>query len=161
MDEAALTEGFPSDTAESDAERIFYGQGLANIQDRCWIGQPRFYGAMYAYYHFHGVESRLRRWAGNEAACFAIGRLFEIGNERWPGEYYRGYPTRVIMGNTHARITAYGRTAAQRRRSRVELWNRFGEFTFGSVDPTVEGKAMCVLATSARRREGFSCRSHN
>ena len=154
MDEAALTEGFPSDTAESDAERIFYGKGLAHIQDRCWIGQPRFYGAMYAYYHFHSLIAA-SEVAWERSGLLRHRRLLEIGNERWPGEYYHGYPTRVIMGNTHARITAYGLSAAQRRRSRVELWNRFGEFTFGTVDPTVEGKAMCVLATSAGAEKDF------
>jgi len=154
MDEAALAEGFPSDTAESDAERIFCGSEMASIQDRCWVGQPRFYGAMYAYYHFHSLIAA-SEVAWERSGLLRHRRLLEIGNERWPGEYYHGYPTRVIMGDTHARVTAYGRTAVQRRRSRVELWNRFGEFTFGSVDPTVEGKAMCVLATSAAADRDF------
>ena len=154
MDEAALAEGFPSDTAESDAERIFGGAGLDHIKDRCWIGRPQFYGAMYAYYHFHSLIAASEvGW--ERSGVLRHRRLFEIGNERWPGEYYHGYPTRVIMGDTHARITAYGCTAAQRRRSRVELWNRFGEFTFGTLDPAVEGKAMCVLATSAGAEKNF------
>jgi hypothetical protein len=54
-----------------------------------------------------------------------------------------------MLGNTHARLTAYGQTAAQRRLSRVELWNRLHEFTFGTLDPAVEGKLMCALGTSA------------
>ena len=147
MDEAALAEGFSSDTVESDAERIFYGPGLQSIQRRCWIGQPRFYGAMYPYYHFHTLIAASEvGW--DRSGVLRHRRLLEIGNERWPGEYYPGYPTRVIMGNTHARITAYGRTAAERRHSRVELWNRADELTFGFVDPVVEGKAMCVLSIS-------------
>ena len=154
MDEAALAEGFPSDTGESDAERIYGGQGLDHIKDRCWIGRPRFYGAMYAYYHFHSLIAA-SEVAWERSGLLRHRRLLEIGNERWPGEYYHGYPTRVIMGNTHARITAYGPTAAGRRRSRVELWNRFGEFTFGTVDPAVEGRAMCVLATSASAEKDF------
>ena len=154
MDEAALAGGFPSDTAESDAERIFGGVGLDHIKDRCWIGRPRFYGAMYAYYHFHSLIAASEvDW--EQSGVLRHRRLMEIGNEQWPGEYYRGYPTRVIMGNTHVRMTAYGCTAAERRHSRVELWNRLGEFTFGSIDPTVTGKAMCVLATSAGADKGF------
>ena len=154
MDEAALAEGFPSDTVESDAERIFYGRGLENIKNRCWLGQPRFYGAMYAYYHFHTLISA-SEVAWERSGVIRHRRLLEIGNERWPGEYYHGYPTRVIMGNTHARLTAYGRTAAERRRSRVELWNRFDEFTFGTLDPAVDGRTMCVLATSAAAEKNF------
>jgi hypothetical protein len=59
------------------------------------------------------------------------------------------------LGNTHARLTAYGRTAAERRRSRVELWNRFNELTFGTLDPSVDGKAMCILAASAATDKDF------
>ena len=148
MDEAALSEGFPSDTAESDAERIFFGPGLADMPSRCWVGRPRCYGAIYAYYHFHTIVSASEvGW--ERSGVLRHRRLLQIGNERWPGEYYPGYPTRVILGNTHARLTAYGRTAAERRRSRVELWNRLGAFTFGTLDPAVRGKTMCVLATSA------------
>jgi len=154
MDEAALEEGYPSDTGECDAERIFFGPGLANMQSRCWIGQPRFYGATYAYYHFHTLISASEvGW--ERSGVLRHRRLLQIGNERWPGEYYPGYPTRIILGNTHARITAYGRTAAERRRSRVELWNRQGEFTFGTLDPAVEGKAMCVLATTAAADKAY------
>ena len=148
MDAAALAEGFPSDLGESDAERIFYGPGLANMARRCWPGQPRFYAATYAYYHFHSIVSA-SEVAWERSGLLRHRRLLQIGNERWPGEYYPGYPTRVILGNTHATVTAYGRTAAERRRSRVELWNRLDEFTFGTLDPSVEGKAVCVLATSA------------
>ncbi|NOX53177.1 MAG: zinc carboxypeptidase [Planctomycetes bacterium] len=148
MDAAALAEGFPSDLGESDAERVFYGPGLANMARRCWPGQPRFYAATYAYYHFHSIISA-SEVAWEQSGVLRHKRLLQIGNERWPGEYYPGYPTRVILSNTHAALTAYGRTAAERRRSRVELWNRLDEFTFGTLDPAVEGKAVCVLATSA------------
>ncbi|MAG94445.1 MAG: hypothetical protein CMJ48_11945 [Planctomycetaceae bacterium] len=148
MDEAALTEGFPSDRAESDAERVYQGPGLAGMAERCWIGQPRFYGAIYAYYHFHTLVAATEV-AWERSGLLRHQRLFEIGNEVRAGEYYPGYPTRAILGNTHARLTAYGQTAKQRRASRVELWNRMSEFRFAAVDPAVEGKALCVLSTSA------------
>ncbi len=154
MDEAALAEGFPSDRAESDAERIFFGPGLADMPSRCWVGRPRCYGAIYAYYHFHTLVSASEvGW--DRSGVLRHRRLLQIGNERWPGEHYPGYPTRVILGNTHARLTAYGQTAAERRRSRVELWNRLGEFTFGTLDPAVRGKMMCVLSTSPAADETY------
>ena len=154
MDQAALAEGYPSDTAESDAERVFCGRGLAHIANRLWPGQPRFYAAIYAYYHFHTLISA-SEVAWERSGLVRHRRLLQIGNERWPGEYYAGYPTRVILGNTHAVLTAYGQSAAARRRSRVELWNRLAEFTFGTLDPAVEGKAACVLATSALADRGY------
>ena len=98
MDEAALAEGFPSDTAESNAERIFFGPGLADMPSRCWLGRPRCYGAIYAYYHFHTIVSASEvGW--DRSGVLRHRRLLQIGNERWPGEYYPGYPTRVILGN--------------------------------------------------------------
>jgi hypothetical protein len=124
------------------------------MPSRCWRGQPRFYGAIYAYYRYHSLVST-SEVAWERSGLLRHRRLLRVGNERWPGEYYAGYPTRVIMGNMHARLTAYGTTAAQRRASRVELWQRLGEFTFGTLDPAVEGKAMCVLATSVTASETY------
>jgi hypothetical protein len=74
--------------------------------------------------------------------------LLQIGNETWPGEHAPGYPTRVVMSNTHAMLTAYGATAEARRKSRVELWNKLAQLTLGLLDPVVEGRAMCVCAVS-------------
>ena len=47
----------------------------------------------------------------------------------------------IIMSNTHVYLVAYGQTAAARRACRVELWNRMDEFTFGSLDPAMAGRA--------------------
>lgn len=148
MDEAALAAGYPMDTGESDAERQFYGPGVSAMAHKSWYGQPRYYAATYLYDHFHTLVS------ATEVAWEASGlvrhqRLLAVGNERWPGYYYPGYPNGVIMGNTHAQLMAYGATASARRASRVELWNRMAEFTFGTLDPAMEGRASAFFATSA------------
>jgi len=154
MNEAAMVEGFPADTGESDAERMFYGPGLSNMARKSWYGQPRFYAATYLYYHFHTLISATES-AWERAALLRHQRLLAIGNERWPGEYYPGYPNRVIMGNTHATIVAYGQTAEARRNSRLELWNRMEGFTFGTLDPAMEGRASAFLSTSASADENY------
>lgn len=147
MDEAALAEGYPCDTAESDAERVFWGPGLEQMKSKLWLGRPNVYAAIYGYYHYHTIVSA-SEVAWERSGLLRHRRLLEIGNATWPGEFYRGYPTRIVMGNTHAMVTAYGQTAMARRRSRVELWNKLHRMTFGILDPVVEGKAMCVCATS-------------
>ena len=76
-------------------------------------------------------------------------RLLEIGNEVWPGEYYAGYPTRVIAGTEFHRVVAYGSTAAARRRSRVELWNKLEQIRIGFANPQTEGLVVCVVTTSS------------
>ena len=149
MDEAALAEGYPSDMAEADAERIYGGPNLQSMQPaKLWLGQARPYAAIYCYNHYHTMVSASEvLW--ERSGLLRHRRLLEIGNETWPGERHRGYPTRVVMANTHQAVTAYGQTAAMRRRSRVELWNNLSQITLGLLDPVVEGKAVCLCATSA------------
>ena len=148
MDQAALDAGYPCDTGESDAERLFYGPGLHGLQRKSWYGQPRYYAANYLYEHFHTLVAATEV-AWEHSGLVRHQRLLEIGNERWPGYYHAGYPNQVIMGNTHATLVAHGHTAAARRASRVELWNHMDEFTFGTLDPTMEGQASTFFATSA------------
>jgi hypothetical protein len=147
MNDAALEAGFPMDTGESDAERQFYGKGLAAMARKSWYGQPRYYGATYLYDHFHTLISATEV-AWERSGLVRHQRLLEIGNERWPGYYYPGYPNQVMMGNAHVTLCAYGQTAKARRASRLELWNRMDEFTFGSLDPTMVGQATAFLSTS-------------
>jgi hypothetical protein len=161
MDEAALAEGYGSDTAECDAERLFWGPDVDSLRSKMWLGRARIYAAIYCYYRYHTLVSASEvGW--ERSGVLRHRRLLQIGNETWPGEYAPGYPTRVIMSNTHAQLTAYGTTAAARRASRVELWNKLPQLTLGIVDPVVEGRATCVCATSpAAARKWLSGRSLN
>ncbi|HIG28956.1 MAG TPA: hypothetical protein EYQ50_14635 [Verrucomicrobiales bacterium] len=154
MNVAALDAGYPMDTGESDAERQFYGPGVSQMARKSWYGQPRYYGSTYLYDHFHTLISATEV-AWEQSGLIRHQRLLEIGNERWPGYYYTGYPNRVIMGNTHATLVAYGQDAESRRRSRLELWNRMDEFTFGTLDPAMEGRASAFLSTSARAHQDY------
>ncbi|MEW5978742.1 MAG: M14 family zinc carboxypeptidase [Acidobacteriota bacterium] len=159
MDEEALLEGYPSDQLEQDAERIFGGSELGMRREKLWSGiqtpangvnvqsTPRIYAAIYSYdrYHTMPLASEI---AWERSGLLRHRRLLRVGNEIWPGEYYSGYPTRVIMKNGFHMITAYGQTAEQRRRSRVELWNKQGQMVHGMNNPQVEGMVLHVCATS-------------
>ncbi len=159
MDEAALAEGYGSDTAESDAERVFWGPDVDQMRSKTWLGRARVYAAIYCYDRYHTLVSASEvGW--ERSGVLRHRRLLQIGNETWPGEYAPGYPTRVVMSNTHAQLTAYGATATARRSSRVELWNKLPQLTLGIVDPVVEGRATCACATSpAAARQWLSGRS--
>lgn len=154
MDEAAEAEGFPSATLESDAERAYWGPELDqfNMSDMLWMGRSRFYAAIYAYYHYHTLPLA-SEIAWDRSGVARHRRLLQIGNEVWPGEYYPGYPTRVIMCNEFHKIVAYGRTAAARRRSRVELWNKQRQIVHGMNNPQTDGKVLYVCTTSRTARE--------
>ncbi|MEW6357997.1 MAG: M14 family zinc carboxypeptidase [Planctomycetota bacterium] len=154
MDDAALAEGYPSDWQESDAERIFWGPALDGVKNKLWVGRPQIYAAIYCYHHYHTMLSA-SEVCWERSGVLRHRRLLEIGNEKWPGEYYPGYPTRVILSNNYHMVTAYGRTAAARRRSRVDLWGKLGQIAFGQIDPFVEGKVFVVCATSPSAVKGW------
>lgn len=159
MNEAALAEGYGSDLAESDAERLYWGPNLDAIKSKLWVGRANVYAATYCYARYHTITCASEvGWEQSGVARHR--RLLEIGNETWPSECAAGYPTRIVMSNTHAMLAAYGQTASARRRSRVELWNKLGQLTLGILDPVVEGRLMCACATSpAAARKWLAGRS--
>jgi hypothetical protein len=154
MNEAAEAEGFPSAQLEQDAEQLVWGPELDFMAGRLWTGRPRFYGGVYCYYHYHTIPLA-SEIAWDRSGLIRHRRLLQIGNEIWPGEYYPGYPCRVAMNNEFHKIVAYGTTAAERRKSRVELWNRQGQITHGMNNPQSEGAVLYVCATSAGGRQWF------
>ena len=164
MDEAALQEGYPSDQLEEDAERLFGADGLGIDTERLWAGvrtpagggvvqsKPRVYAAIYGYNRYHTMP--LASECGWERSAFLRHRrLLRIGNDVWPGERERGYPVRVIMKVGYHMVTAYGTTAAEQRRSRIELWNRQRQISHGINRPLKVGRLMYVCATSNAARE--------
>lgn len=159
MDEAALAEGFPSDLVEQDAERLLWGPELDAISPRLWTGRPRPYAAIYCYNRYHSlVLASEAMWTQSGLARHR--RLLNIGNERWPGEYHSGYPVRIISWNILGQVAAWGETAGERRRSRVELWGKLGQITHGLVNPQREGVVVHVCATSrAAANEWFGDRT--
>lgn len=147
MDEAALVEGYPSDMLEQDEERIFWGPSMEHLGTKLWKGRPLFYAATYAYAKYHTLGfANENVW--ERSSYLRHRRLLQFGQEIWPGEYYPGYPTRVVMQNSFHQLTAYGRDASERRRSRVELWNKQDQITLGFNNPQTEGFVLYVCATS-------------
>ena len=107
-------------------------------------------GAVYAYLHYHTLGGALETgWEGS-----TVPRIIEalrIGCRVWDGEYYAGYPTRTVVAPlTHNSLRAYGNTAAQRRKSRVELWKYRGKIGFGIGHPEMPGLTSAIICTEPR-----------
>lgn len=165
MDAASLAEGYPADQAEEDAERIFGGVELGMGPEKVWsgirsgatggvtAGVVRVYAALYGYYRYHTMP--LAHECGWErSALLRHKRLFQIGNEVWPGEHSAGYPVRVITKLVFdALVTAWGTNAEERRRSRVELWNKQRQILHGSNRPSAVGRMVYACATSPAAAE--------
>jgi hypothetical protein len=161
MDEAAADAGFGSDMLEEDAERVFGGTPEMGMEsNRFWLGVrtgsgksttgvTRVYAALYAYNRYHTM-TLANECAWEQSALVRHKRLLRIGNDRWPGEFHRGYPTRVISKNGFHQVCAYGSDAASRRRSRVELWQSQSAITTAVNNPQIEGKTLFACATTAR-----------
>src|SRR5690606_32165383 len=54
--------------------------------------------------------------------------LLALGGRRHPLLYYPGYPCGVAAGMFDAGVVAVGRTAAERRRSRLSIWQNVSRF---------------------------------
>lgn len=52
----------------------------------------------------------------------------EWGNRRHPKLPFRGYPNALVLGFFECGVLAAGRTAAERRRSRIEIWREADAF---------------------------------
>jgi len=147
--------GFPSDRFEADGQRSFHGPAMNPIADRTWRGQSNFYTAQYGYAKYHTMVSAFE--VGWEASGVArLKGLLKIGNSRWQGEPYEGYPVDRVKAFIGNYVTSYGSTAAARRRSRVELWQQQGRFTQAVLYPQTDGRATYFVATSASAAETFS-----
>jgi len=149
MDEAALQEGYPSDLQEQDGERLLWGPDLEPMADKLWSGRPRVFAGMYCYRRYHSLVLHSEVY-WERSGFLKHRRLLQAGNEVWPGEAHAGYPTRVVAVQGFNLLAAYGATAAARRRSRVELWNRQEHLVHGTANPNKEGVIVYLCATSAR-----------
>ena len=165
MDAASLADGYPADQAEEDAERIFGGVELGMGPEKVWSGirsgatgvvQPgvvRVYAALYGYYRYHTMPLA-HECAWERSALLRHKRLFAIGNEVWPGEFYPGYPVRVVTKLVNdALVVAWGGNAEERRRSRIELWNKQRQILHGSNRPSAVGRLIYACATSPAAAE--------
>ena len=135
---AGMREGFPSFRSEADAQRLFVGFGM-HSDGQFWRGRPQFYTAHYGYARYHTMLACLE--IGWEASGEARSRgLLEMGNEMGADQFHKGYPVDRCKGFIGRSITAYGTTAAERRRSRTELWQKQSRMSHGILYPQTAGR---------------------
>ena len=127
----------------------------------------RFYGKFsfcsetsYAYHVTKGIPLRTEiSW--QESFLVGARRFMEIGNATWRGERQPGYPANRVAMVGSAGLAAWGETAAQRRASRCELWDKIGQIALGVLYPEQKGKAVAVYcsdpALRGRLRGGAAC----
>jgi len=126
MARAAERLGFPQDRMEEDRQRIL--PLLPGYEHHSFGSGLRITPGVCAYHRFHALVFSMEVMI--EASGLArIRRLLEIGSRPWRGERQPGFPVRVIAQHGDGFVLANGTTAAQRRASRIELWQNNQELT--------------------------------
>jgi len=140
--------GYPSDRFEADAQRAFWGLPLNPVSGQVWRGRPFFYSAQYGYLKYHTVIAALEIGWEKSGVERAKGWL-AMGSEVWPGEKNRGYPVDRMNAYIGHFLTAAGKNAEERRRSRVALWQRQAAFGHGVLYPQTDGRSLFLIATTS------------
>ncbi len=144
---AGVKAGYPSDRFEADAQRAYWGPALQPLAGQLWRGRPNFYTAQYGYAKYHTMLSAFEvGW--EESGVARLKGLLQIGNQHWQDEPAVGYPVDRVKSFIGHYVSAWGRTAAERRRSRIELWQRQAEFSQAILYTQTDGRDTYIVATT-------------
>ena len=83
-------------------------------------------------------------------------RLLQVGNEVWRGEPYPGYPANQVSCRSSVAIAAWGKTAAQRRASRVELWRKLPQISHTCGWPEARDGVVALVSTTPGSRKLYA-----
>ena len=148
MIEAGNAAGFPSDRFEADAQRTFWGAELAPLGKKLWHGMPMFYSQHYSYAKYHTMVCT-QEVAWEQSVVARMKGLLRIGNKVWNDERQPSYPVNRMKHFVGHFVTAYGNTATERRKSRVDLWSKQTKFALGFMYPQTDGRESLICATTA------------
>ncbi len=144
--------GFPSDRFEADAQQLLYGPGLEAIVGQHWRGRPQFYSAQYGSIKYHTLIAALEV-AWEESGLARTKGWLNIGNTVPEGENVVGYPVDRMKAFVGHFVTTSGTNAAERRKSRVQLWQCQSSFSQAFIYPQTDGRSLYAVATNAAARE--------
>ncbi len=155
MDYAADAEGFFPILPEDTAGRLRVTHVAEGAGDHFYFAPPAVSNAVFSTHRFHTISFHIE--SGYEESTLArLRRCLELGMVRWRGELYEGYPTWQVGGWMSMTVAAWGETAAQRRRSRVELWRAADRLAYGCAHPEPAwGGMMAFCATTPAATERY------
>lgn len=151
---AANEAGYGIYRMEMDEERILWAEPMKAHSQALWWGRYFFYTGHYPYLKYHTLPITLEiTW--EESAMARLKEIVRIGNEHAPTEKRPGYPVNVIASNGYTQLVAWGKTAAEIRPSRVELWARQAHIPLASMAPKADGRIFFASILTARGLEPF------
>ena len=145
--------------------RVPYRPRNLTVQDRAsldrnipghhfFLRPPNINATTYSYHRTHALALTMEI-GFEQSAVVRLQKLLEIGNQRWPTEYYDGYPTNHMSNGLLVAVAAWGETERQRRRSRVELWSKFDQICFGYPQMPQRGELIGVVSTTTGGARNF------
>lgn len=154
---AAREAGYPSDRWEADAQRMLWGPELEPHAAKLWMGRVFFYPGTYPYMKYHTLPV-LTENAWEEGGAARLKGLLRVGNAKSDFQPHTGYAVDRVKSLGGHYLAAYGRTASERRASRVELWNRQGSFTLGMLYPQCDFRVLLACAVTPAGRAALTSR---
>ncbi len=148
MDYAADAEGFFPIFPEDASGRLRVTHELDGARDHFYRAPPQISAAVFSTHRYHTIAFHIES-GYDESTLVRLRRCLELGTVRWRGELYTGYPTGQVGGWVSMTVAAWGETAAERRRSRVELWRKTNQFAYGCGHPEpARGLMLAFCATT-------------
>lgn len=148
VDEAAEDEGFLMTKGEQSAGQILTTSDIPNgLPEYFYLRKSSTNITLYPYLKFHSL-SFIMEAGFEESIMVRTRRALQIGLDRWRGERYPGYPTNQVGNWTLMAISAWGTTAAERRRSRCELWQKLPQLNYALAGPIPRDSIMAYITTT-------------
>jgi hypothetical protein len=152
MNEAAEKEGFLITMAEQSEGKLLATAPVPGADEHYYARFGRINPAVYLYHRYHTLAMTME--TGFEQSALArLRKLLEIGNSTWRGERYPGFPVNQVGCWTSMAVSAWGATAKDRRASRVELWQKAGQLSYGCAHPEPRGKMMAFFSAAPEAKK--------
>ncbi len=137
--------GFGASCME-DGERLIWGPAMEkHYQSFFDMGQPYYYGATYTYIRNHTMLSLIEStWTFSVTE--PLKALLEEANKGFSKHRINDFKVNVIKGGINTSLVSYGKTKAERRESRVNLWQKQDFFAVGSSYPNSGNFSVSMIA---------------
>jgi len=151
INDATEAQGFLVNRGEEDDGKLLTTSPIPGYPDYLfYLRHPRGNVTLYPYARYHTLAFIME--VGSEERLIASTKAaLRIGHETGRYERYESYPVNQVGAWTFVSLSAYGETAAERRRSRVELWQKLPQIFYGQASPPpARGSMMGYVSTTEK-----------
>ncbi len=145
MDDFAERAGFLITRGEQDAGQVLASGPVPGGEHHYYLRRGVINDTCFSYHRYHSLSFTFE--AGfDDSIVLRLCGLLEAGLRRWRYQWYRGLPVDHVHARLSMQMAAWGATAAQRRASRVELWQGLAGYACGAAYPEPRGTLAAVVA---------------